>query len=322
MSPGPQFSVIIPTYNRVAYLKQALSSVWVQTFTDYEVIVVDDGSDDGTQEYLKELGNKALVIRQLNGGPGAARNAGVRIGRGRYVALLDSDDLWFPWTLSVFAQAIEEHGGPHIVGGAFVEFRQQTELLAIHPQSYQTVWFSDYIASSRQPYFVGSGTCVLRRESLASVSFLEDRLNGEDHDLLLQLGTLPGFVRILSPVTLAWRRHPASETGDFTSTVSGTWRLLSREKSGAYPGGHKRSQERRRILGRYIRSTAVACVRNDAAKQGWDLYRSTFRWNVELGHWKYVLAFPILAIFAFITRTLSAEKGLSGWLPFVRGRIR
>src|SRR5437879_4642040 len=112
------------------------------------------------------------------------------------------------------------------LGGTFVEFTDEVELLT---ESYQTSWFADYIASSRYPYYVGSGTCVLHRDALARKRFLEDRINAEDHDPILRMGTLPGFVRLLAPVTLAWRRHPASETGDFASSASGTKRLLARE---------------------------------------------------------------------------------------------
>jgi glycosyltransferase involved in cell wall biosynthesis len=300
-----QFSVVIPTYNREHLLARTLDSVWRQRFADYEVLVVDDGSTDGTQAYLQGLGNKVRVINQANSGPGAARNIGVRQARGDYVALLDSDDLWFPWTLDIFARAIQKHQCPKILGGKLVEFTDEAELLAVREESDETAWFSDYIASSRYPYYVGSGTCVLHRDALVGAKFLEDRLNAEDHDLILQLGTVPGFVRILAPVTLAWRRHPASETGDFAGSVSGATRLLAREKSGAYPGGAERLRERRRILARHTRPTALACVRKGELKQGWELYRSTFGWNIELGHWKYVLVFPIVAVLALLSRAMA-----------------
>jgi glycosyltransferase involved in cell wall biosynthesis len=299
-----QFSVVIPTYNRARFLARTIESVWQQRFTDYEVIVVDDGSKDGTQAYLQGLGNKVRVIRQVNCGPGAARNIGIQEARGNYTALLDSDDLWFPWTLDVFVRAIQEHRSPHILGGKFIEFTDEAELRTVREESYQTSWFVDYIASCRYPYYVGSGTCVLHREALARTRFLEDRLNAEDHDLILQMGTLPGFVHILAPVTLAWRRHRASETGDFASSASGAMRLLAREKSGVYPGGRERSRERHRILARHTRPTALACLRKGELKQGWELYRSTFGWNVELRHWKYVLAFPIVAVLALLRRAI------------------
>src|SRR5690242_12732553 len=96
------FSVVIPTYNRMRFLPSALKSVWYQTYQDFEVIVIDDGSTDETQIYLSSIGSKVRYIRQTNHGPGAARNIGVQAAIGDYIAFLDSDDLWFPWTLDVF----------------------------------------------------------------------------------------------------------------------------------------------------------------------------------------------------------------------------
>jgi glycosyltransferase involved in cell wall biosynthesis len=298
------FSVVITTYNRLQLLARTLESVWRQRYLGYEVIVVDDGSDDGTCEYLENLGDKIRYIRQRNRGPGAARNVGIQKARGDYIALLDSDDLWFSWSLDVFAHAIQEHRQPCIVGGNLVEFKEESELLTIREDPYKTLWFKDYIAASYCPYYVGSGTSVLRRDALTGITFLEDRLNAEDHDLTLQIGNLPGFARVISPHTLAWRRHSASETNNCFGDVAGARRLLAREKMGAYPGGAKRSRERHRILARHIRPTALACVRRGELKDGWQLYRAIFCWNVALGHWKYVLALPILTTLSLLKRAI------------------
>jgi GT2 family glycosyltransferase len=301
------FSIVIPTYNRLSLLQRTLASVRKQSNADFEVIIIDDGSTDGTREWLASNGEFPRVIKQSNRGPGAARNVGARAAQGDYVAFLDSDDLWFPWTLDVFARAIKEHGRPNILGGKFVEFSDEAELLDVRQEAYETSLFSDYIASSRYPYYVGSGTSLVRRECFARVSFLEDRLNAEDHDLILKMGTLPGFVRILAPVTLAWRRHGESETGNFTSSVSGAMRLLALEKSGVYPGGSERSRERCAIIARHTRPTALACLQNGKFKQGWQLYWLTCGWNIVLGHWKYVLAFPILAVLSLLSRRIAGE---------------
>src|SRR5262245_55484926 len=131
------FSVVIPTYNRAPLLASTLESVWRQRFRDFEVIVVDDGSSDGTQACLQDLDKKVRYLRQTNRGPGAARNIGIRQARGDYIGLLDSDDLWLPWSLDVFAHAIREHQRPHIVGGKVVEFTEETELLTIREEAYE-----------------------------------------------------------------------------------------------------------------------------------------------------------------------------------------
>src|ERR1700742_4118116 len=94
----PLFSVIIPTYNRCAFIGRALDSVLSQEGCDLEVIVVDDGSTDGTPEMLGRYDRQIQILKQSNKGPGAARNRGLQEASGEYVAFLDSDDLWFPWT--------------------------------------------------------------------------------------------------------------------------------------------------------------------------------------------------------------------------------
>ena len=130
--------------------------------------------------------------------------------------------------------------------------------------------------------------------------FLEDRLNAEDHDLILQMGNLPGFVQIIAPVTLAWRRHAYSETAEFASTVAGNLRLVTRENSGVFPGGSERSKERRRILTRYTRPVSIHCLRHGLQREAWQIYRATFCWNVSLWRVKYLLAFPLLALMSHV----------------------
>jgi glycosyltransferase involved in cell wall biosynthesis len=294
------FSVVIPTYNRLPLIKAALASVFAQTFTDFEIIVVDDGSTDGTADYVQGLNAAINVIRQENRGPGAARNRGVREAQGEYVAFLDSDDLWFPWTLRMFAKAIAEFDAPAILGGAYAEFTNESELREISDEAPRMYRFSDYFAASRKPYFVGSGTCALSREVVRRAQFLEDRLNGEDHDIILRMGAEPGFVRIERPTMLAYRRHRNSETGNFAIGVAGTLRLLRREREGVYPGGAARVEERRRILARHARPTALACLRDGRIAQGWEAYRAMFLWNAQSKHWPFALAFPFLTVLALL----------------------
>jgi len=91
-----EVSVIIPVFNAAQTIPAALQSVFDQTFRDFEVIVVDDGSTDDTARRVLEWGDRVLYIAQANGGPGHARNAGVARARGRYIAFLDADDVWMP----------------------------------------------------------------------------------------------------------------------------------------------------------------------------------------------------------------------------------
>lgn len=97
----PLVTVIIPTYNRGACISQAISSVLAQTFDQFEIIVVDDGSTDNTEAVLQSFGSAIRVLRQKNSGVSNARNAGINAARGEWLAFLDSDDLWMPDKLMI-----------------------------------------------------------------------------------------------------------------------------------------------------------------------------------------------------------------------------
>jgi glycosyltransferase involved in cell wall biosynthesis len=101
MRNEPLVSVVIPTYNRAHCVGEAIKSVLDQTYKNFEIIVVDDGSTDNTQEVLATFGDRIRVIRQENKGVSAARNAGIREARGEWLAFLDSDDLWLPDKLGI-----------------------------------------------------------------------------------------------------------------------------------------------------------------------------------------------------------------------------
>ncbi len=99
-SKKPKVSVIIPTYNRGWVLREAIDSVLAQDYTDYELIVVDDGSTDNTRKILDSYGRDIIVLQQPNQGVSAARNRGIAESRAQLVALLDSDDIWLPQKLT------------------------------------------------------------------------------------------------------------------------------------------------------------------------------------------------------------------------------
>ena len=92
-------SVVIPTYNRATELPSAIESVLGQTYPSVEVIIVDDGSTDGTEALIQTRFPRVRYLRQSNRGPAAARNAGIKAASGPYIAFLDSDDRWMPQKL-------------------------------------------------------------------------------------------------------------------------------------------------------------------------------------------------------------------------------
>jgi Glycosyl transferase family 2 len=291
------FSVIIPTYNRARFLARALDSVFAQTFKDYEVIVVDDGSTDETQRYLKSLKTRISSLKQPNRGPGAARNVGAKYAKGEYLAFLDSDDIWFPWALRCFAELIRRYNRPAVLGAKLVQFSAEGELAAVRQSELEADEFADYLSSYGRDYFVGAGMSVLRRdEFLKTGGFTDQRINAEDHDLILRMGAARGFVQMTSPVTLGWRRHAGTATTNLHRSVHGALYLVEQERRGAYPGGRGRAPGRRDIIAIHTRPVTLSCLRQGLRSEAWALYRATFAWNAVLGRFKYLGGFPLLAV--------------------------
>ncbi|EKE05178.1 MAG: cell wall biosynthesis glycosyltransferase-like protein [uncultured bacterium] len=92
----PEVSIIIPTYNSELFIEESLESVFKQTYKNYEIIVIDDGSSDSTRSILTKYKNRIVFLKKNNGGPASARNLGIIHSKGKYICFLDSDDLWSP----------------------------------------------------------------------------------------------------------------------------------------------------------------------------------------------------------------------------------
>ncbi|NLF03256.1 MAG: glycosyltransferase family 2 protein, partial [Anaerolineales bacterium] len=166
MNP-PTVSVIIPTYNRLAYLQEAIDSVLAQTYTDYEIIVVDDGSTDGMGDALRalyrdHLGGRLRYRWQENAGRSAARNAGVTLSQGKYLAFLDDDDTYLPHKLARQVHLLEERSDVDLVAGGFEQVDASGKGLAlVSPwERYEDLSARTWLCAC--PFLLQS--CLLRRE--------------------------------------------------------------------------------------------------------------------------------------------------------------
>jgi glycosyltransferase involved in cell wall biosynthesis len=304
----PFFSVIVPTFNRLDLLKTTIESIFSQWHADFELIVVDDGSCDRTLDYLCMLGAKVTALRQSNQGPGSARNRGAQIATGEYLAFLDSDDVWFPWTLEVYRETINGFGRPAFLTGKPHVFSDEADLGLVKRNPPRTEQFRDYFASGNEWRWWGVSSFVIRRDVFISAGgFIEDRVNAEDADLALKLGAAPGFVQVTAPATFAYREHAANVKDDLGKTLAGIRYAVISEKRDRYPGGKARARERRAILTRHVRPVALDCLRRGYQREAWSFYYSTFIWNLSLGRLKYLFGFPMVALAEFGRHTLLAR---------------
>jgi glycosyltransferase involved in cell wall biosynthesis len=292
----PYFSIIIPTYNRLSLLQQTLKSVLAQQFADFEVIVVDDGSTDETREWLAKQNGNVRVLTQKNRGTGVARNLGIKHASGRYAAFLDSDDVWFPWTLATYAQVIQNHDEPSFVTGLPFVFTSVDQLARAVPCKIRVESFPDYYASADAWRWFSASSFVIRRDRLKAVGGFHEEWGSEDADLAMMLGVEKSFVHIVAPQTFGYREHLESLKVMPTYLLSGGRLMLKKEKNRLYPGGHSRERNRIEILTRQVRPLSLTCLWRGMNREAWELYGATFRWHVSLGRWKYLVAFPLKAL--------------------------
>jgi len=301
------FSTIIPTFNRRELLRRTIQSVLSQDQAKQEIIVVDDGSTDGTVEMLTVLAPRVQMFCQSNRGPGAARNLGLSHATGEYVAFLDSDDLWFPWTLATYRRVIEQHVRPAFIAGCPLRFTDVSQLAAASAGEINVESFPDYFASGDQWRWFGASSFVIRRDLLTAVGGFAVN-DGEDADLAMALGVAPGFVQIKSPATFGYQEQTGSLTGALDYRYRGACELIGRENDGKYPGGHIRQAERRRILTRHIRPVTLMLVDGDQIRRAWEIYRRTWTWNLAERRIRYLLGMPAIALMRLITNRGSGRQ--------------
>ncbi len=214
-STMPSVSVVIPTFNRERYVHEAVASVLAQSVRPTEVIVVDDGSTDGTRRRLATFASHIRYIYQGNAGVGAARRAGIEAATGHWVAFLDSDDEWEPGYLS--AQLTRITANPNVC-------MQTTDCCVLNPASPPTTYFAinrslpalrggEYRCFERPFSFIVKhppwqlGSTIIRRDVLRQAILHTASLTySEDYDLMARVALLGRFAMLRKPLVRIHRR--------------------------------------------------------------------------------------------------------------------
>lgn len=180
----PAISVIIPTYNRAQLVEMAVQSVLAQTFRDYEVIVVDDGSTDETEAVVAGLGPQVRYLRRANQGPSVARNTGISAARGAYISFLDSDDVFRPQNLELLLEQFGRNPGAAIVHGWAETVDHAGRKVQWSRPKLKGYAYRNYLFSNPTPI----GTLLARRDCFADGNLFDPSLPiYEDWDLWLRL---------------------------------------------------------------------------------------------------------------------------------------
>jgi glycosyltransferase involved in cell wall biosynthesis len=181
----PLVSVIIPTYNRGWVVQEAIDSVLDQDFSDYELIVVDDGSNDNTREILEAYGKAITVLQQSNRGVSAARNRGIAEAAGRLIAFLDSDDLWLPRKLTAQVKFFEENADAVINQTQEIWIRNG---LRVNPKKRHHKFSGMIFERSLALCLVSPSAVMIKKSLFDAVGVFDEQLPAcEDYDLWLRV---------------------------------------------------------------------------------------------------------------------------------------
>ena len=216
---GPTVSVILPVYNGLQYLKDSIASVVAQTLPPLELFLVDDGSTDGSREYIASVETPfpKIVLTQQNKRQSAARNLAAAQAKGKYLAFLDHDDIWFPQHLEKLVAPMEkdawvgwtysdldeiDSGGGQICQRSLCGYNPLVE----HPKTN----LFNMLASDM---FIFPSAAVVRREAFEAIGGFDERLSGyEDDDLFLRLFRAGWLNAFLPEALVRYRRHATSSS--------------------------------------------------------------------------------------------------------------
>ena len=287
----PTVTVVIPTFNRLALLREAVESVKAQSYDDWELLVVDDGSTDQTAEYVQaEQDQRIDLIRSAHrGNVGAVRNLGVSHARGRFVAFLDSDDLWKPTKLKRQITALKSRGAQWSYTGYEIvdeSGRSLKRFIAAQPKEATILY---QLLTTEASAAVGS--VLVARD-------LIDRCGGfstepalqcrEDHDLVLRLVTV-AYPAVVSDVLAAVREHPGRTTHSLSDPFLST--AMVYEKFMARGGDKKSMRIARRMMARHVISSARLDLSHGQIEDAVMKLRSTIRpgWCSARWWWTWTL---------------------------------
>lgn len=206
MSGSPLVSVIIPAYNAAPYIASAVDSVLGQTYQNLEVLVIDDGSTDETRAVMAAYAADPRVRYhyQENRGEAGARNAGLRLARGEFIALCDADDLWMPGKLEVQIPCFEGKPKLGVVYTNTVHVDANNQEIETYQTQRHNGWICERLFMGN---FVTGSTSVFRRNCLADECYDEALKTSADYDLSLRL-SLKWQFEYLDVVTYRYRIWP------------------------------------------------------------------------------------------------------------------
>lgn len=229
IQPMPAISIILPTYNRAYVLGRAIRSILNQTFQDFELIIIDDNSKDGTEELVRSIVSEKIkyVCQKEKTSPAIARNRGIQLAKGRYIAFQDSDDEWMPDKLE--RQFADLEKAPPEVGVSCSGFYRVINNVKTYMSPASVIRTEGKIFSSllKRPYGWPQ-TVLVKRECFDKAGLFDEHFNvWEDYELLLRLSKCYDFKYIDEPLVIIYPQ-PDSVSQNQNTYITASRQLLEK----------------------------------------------------------------------------------------------
>ena len=270
---SPLVSVIIPAFNVAVFIVQSVNSALKQTFSDIEVIVVDDGSTDGTGKAVENISDRRLrIIKKLNGGCASARNAGLRAAEGKFISFLDGDDFWLVDKLERELAFFEKHPDADLVFSlSRIVDEAGHNLGLLNPVPHRAYSFEDLLIEN--PVANGSAA-IFRRQALELAGpFDESLAASSDYDMWLRIVRLrPDNFICLPEILTCYRRRSKQTTGNWRRMSFAYERVL--EKARIVDAEAVDRLEHRSRSNKYRYLAYIAWESGELGKSAWFLRKS------------------------------------------------
>jgi len=239
-------SVIVPTYNGSKYIKQTIESALAQTYKRIEVIVVDDGSTDGTRDVLKTYMNRIVYVYKGNGGPASARNEGIKQAKGEFIAFLDGDDIWEKEKLEKQMVKLTNDD----IGFVYSRVKKIDEKGYIVQSALNKKYLAgDIVEPLFYGNFIPTSSVVVKKECFESVGMFDERedfISVEDYDMWLRIAALYkiGFV---DEQLVLYRIHSAGISKNYERSYERERKVLEKFlelNNNKYPSLHRSWKKR------------------------------------------------------------------------------
>lgn len=284
----PIVSVILPTYNRASLLPRAIQSVLNQTYKNFELIIIDDHSNDNTDKVVKEFkDNRVRYIRHKeNKGAAAARNTGIRLAKGKYIAFQDSDDEWLPKKLErqiIIFENLSPKYGVVYSGYWRISKEQKTYLPSIDINKKEGNIHKSLLNTS----FVPMVTVICRKGYFKKAGLFDEKLPRlQDWELCLRISKRYKFKFIDEPLVVVYHQSTNSISNNIDALIEAYELILEKHK--------KDYKKNKLILGKRLTILADVYARTGNFKNAKRVYRDALKLNMNI---KYILAFVLIILF-------------------------